>query len=248
MSGHSKWSTIKRKKGAVDAKRGAIFTRLAREVQIAARDGADQEFNFKLRLAVDKAKAANMPKDNIERAIRRGAGLEQGEDLEETNYEGYGPGGVALFIEVLTDNRNRALSEIRYVLSRGNGALGESGSVAWQFEPKGFITLPMGTRDQDEIFEAALDVGADDVEFGDEMAEIYTEPGDLKIVQDAFRLRGFKLEDAELIMKPKVMVSLDLKETQSVMTLIENLEELDDVTGVYSNLDITDEMWESLAE
>jgi YebC/PmpR family DNA-binding regulatory protein len=141
MSGHSKWSTIKRKKGAADAKRGALFTKLAREIQIAAREGADPEYNFKLRLAVDKAKANSMPKENIDRAIRRGSGLESGEELLETAFEGYGPGGVALYIEVLTDNRNRAVAEIRHTLSRGNGAMGESGSVAWQFEPRGAITV-----------------------------------------------------------------------------------------------------------
>jgi YebC/PmpR family DNA-binding regulatory protein len=246
MSGHSKWSTIKRKKGAADAKRGAVFTKLAREIQIAAHDGADPEFNFKLRLAVDKAKAANMPKDNIERAIRRGSGAEKADELEEIAYEGYGPGGVALYIEVLTDNRNRALAEIRHALSRGNGAMGESGSVAWQFEPKGYITLQTSGKDEDAIFEAALQVGADDIEFGDGIAEIYTDPSDLKIAQDAFRMRGFKLEDAELIMKPKVLIALGDKDTESVLNLIENLEDLDDVTGVYSNVEISDEVLAAL--
>lgn len=248
MSGHSKWSTIKRKKGAADARRGAVFTKLAREIQIAAHDGADPEFNFKLRLAVDKAKAANMPKDNIERAIRRGSGAEKGEELEEIAYEGYAAGGVALYIEVLTDNRNRALSEIRYALNRGNGAMGESGSVAWQFDPKGYITLNTAGKDQDEIFEAALQIGADDIEFSDGIAEVYTESGDLKIAQDAFLMRGYHIEDAELIMKPRVLIALDAKTSESVMNLIENLEDLDDVTSVYSNLEISDELLAALAE
>ena len=248
MSGHSKWSTIKRKKGATDAKRGAIFTKLAREIQIAAHDGADPEFNFRLRLAIDKAKGANMPKDNIDRAVRRGSGAEKAEELEEIAYEGYAAGGVALYIEVLTDNRNRALSEIRYVLNRGNGAMGESGSVAWQFDPKGYITLSTVGKNEDDLFEAALQAGADDIEFSDSIAEVYTESGDLKIVQDAFAIRGYKIEDAELIMKPRVLIALDAKETESVMSLIENLEDLDDVTSVYSNLEISDELLAAMAE
>jgi YebC/PmpR family DNA-binding regulatory protein len=246
MSGHSKWSTIKRKKGAADAKRGALFTKLAREIQIAARESGDPEYNFRLRLAVDKAKANSMPKENIERAIRRGSGAEQGEELLEIAFEGYGPGGVALYIEVLTDNRNRTISEIRHALSRANGAMGESGSVAWQFEPRGYITIPM--NDQDKIFEAALEAGAEDVEFGDDVAEIYTEPGDLKMVQDAFRKKGFAIESSELTMKPKTLLTLDDKTALSVMNLIEHLEELDDVTGVYSNLDISEELLERMEE
>lgn len=241
MSGHSKWSTIKRKKGAADSKRGALFTKLAREIQIAAREGADPEYNFKLRLAVDKAKANSMPKENIDRAIRRGSGLESGEELLEIAFEGYGPGGVALYIEVLTDNRNRAVSEIRHTLSRGNGAMGESGSVAWQFEPQGYITVALNKHSQDEVFEAALDAGAEDVEFGEEVAEIYTDPTNLKTVQDAFRMRGLQVENAELTMKPKVLLSLDDKTTVSVMHLVENLEDLDDVSNVYSNLEISEE-------
>lgn len=248
MSGHSKWSTIKRKKGAADSKRGALFTKLAREIQIAAREGADPEYNFKLRLAVDKARTSSMPKENIERAIRRGSGLESGDELQEIAFEGYGPGGVALYIEVVTDNRNRTISEIRHTLSRGNGAMGESGSVAWQFEPQGYITLSMDKRSQDEIFEAALDAGAEDVQFGDEVAEIYTDPTSLKMVQDAFRLRGLHIEDAELTMRPKTLLSLDEKTTLSVMSLIENLEDLDDVSSVYSNLEIDDELLQAMEE
>ena len=248
MSGHSKWSTIKRKKGATDAKRGAVFTKLAREIQIAAHDGADPEFNFRLRLAVDKAKAANMPKDNIDRAIRRGSGADKADELEEIAYEGYAAGGVALYIEVLTDNRNRAISEIRHALSRGNGAMGESGSVAWQFDPKGYIVLNTEGKDQDDIFEAALEIGADDIEFSDGIAEVFTESTDLKIAQDAFSAHGYDIENAELIMKPRVLIDLDAKTTESVMSLIENLEDLDDVTNVYSNLEISDELLAAMAE
>ncbi len=248
MSGHSKWSTIKRKKGAVDAKRGAVFTKIAREIQIVAREGADPNFNFKLRLLIDKAKAANMPKDNIERAIRRGAGQEKGEELEEITYEGYGPGGVAILIKVLTDNRNRTVSEIRRVLTRANGAMGESGSVVWQFEAKGYIELPMDGLDQDDVFMVALEAGADDVQFGDESAEVYTDPGDLKAVQEAFEEAGIAVETAEMTMTPKLLVGQDDKTAQSAMNLIESLEELDDVTNVYSNLDISDELLADMAE
>ena len=248
MSGHSKWKTIKRRKGAADSKRGALFTKLAREIQIAAKESADVEYNFRLRLAVDKAKANSMPKENIERAIRRGSGSEQADELLEIAYEGYGPGGVALYIEVLTDNRQRTVSEIRHALTRANGAMGESGSVAWQFEPRGYITIPMNGQDQDQIFEAALDAGAEDVEFGEELAEIFTEAGDLKLVQDAFRKRGFKIETSELTMKPKMLLALDDKTSFSVMGLMENLEELEDVTSVYSNLDISEELLARMEE
>jgi YebC/PmpR family DNA-binding regulatory protein len=248
MSGHSKWSTIKRKKGAADAKRGALFTRLAREIQIAAREGADPEYNFKLRLAVDKAKANSMPKENIERAIRRGAGLEQGEVLEEIVYEGYGPGGVAVMVEVLTDNRNRTVSDVRRIFTRGNGALGENGSVAWQFDAKGYIALPVDGQDEDQIFEAALDAGAEDVDFSEDQAEVYTDPSDLKLVQDAFRMRGLTIETAELTMKPKTLVSLDDRTTLAAMNLVENLEELDDVTNVYTNLDIPEALLAGMEE
>lgn len=248
MSGHSKWSTIKRKKGAADARRGALFTKLAREIQIAAREGADQEYNFKLRLAVDKAKANSMPKDNIDRAIRRGSGLESGEELIETAFEGYGPGGVALYIEVLTDNRNRAVSEIRHTLSRGNGAMGESGSVAWQFEQRGYIEIGMAQHSQDDIFEAALEAGAEDVAFGEESAEIYTNPADLKAVQDALRERGLAINSAELTMQAKTMLALDEKTTISAMNLIENLEDLDDVTDVYSNLEVSEDILQGMEE
>jgi len=241
MSGHSKWSTIKRKKGAADAKRGALFTKLAREIQAAAREGADPAYNFKLRLAIDKAKANSMPKENIDRAIRRGSGQEKAEELFEMMYEGYGPGGVAILVEVVTDNRNRAVADIRRVFSRAGGSLGESGSVAWQFDVKGYITVPLEGQDPDALFEAAINAGAEDVEFGDELAEIYTDPADLQIVREAFNLQGIPVETAELIRKPKNLISLDAKEAQQVMTLIEALEDLEDVSRVFSNLDISEE-------
>jgi YebC/PmpR family DNA-binding regulatory protein len=241
MSGHSKWATIKRKKGAADAKRGQTFTKLARELQLAAREGADPNFNFRLRLIIDKAKSENMPKDNIERAIKRGAGLDEGAAIEEISYEGYGPHGVAIFIQVVTDNRNRTVSEIRRALSRGGGSLGESGSVAWLFHSKGYISLPMDRLNQDKVFELALEAGADDVIFTDETAEIYTAPTDLQTVRQAFLDAHCPVATAEVTMLPTTYISLSPAETVQVMNLIETIEELDDVAKVYSNLEISDE-------
>jgi YebC/PmpR family DNA-binding regulatory protein len=242
LSGHSKWSTIKRKKEATDAKRGQIFTKFAKEIAIAAKDGADPEMNFKLRLVVDKAKASNMPKDNIERAIRRGAGLEKGDDLEEIMYEGYGPHGVALMIQVVTDNRNRAVADIRRWFNKLGGSLGESGCVAWQFESKGYLTLEPDGLDQDEIFEVAVEWGADDVVFGKDLYEIFTAPDDFQTVREALEGRGIKLESAEITFVPKTTVTLDEKKAFQNMTLISTLEELDDVQEVFSNLDISDQL------
>jgi YebC/PmpR family DNA-binding regulatory protein len=243
LSGHSKWATIKRKKAATDAKRGQIFTKLGKEIALAAREGGpDLEANFKLRLVVDKAKASNMPKENIERAIRRGAGLEKGDALEEVTYEGYGPHGVALLISVVTDNRNRAVADIRRAFNKLGGSLGEAGSVAWQFEPKGYLTLAPDDRDQDEIFAIAVEWGADDVVFGEDLIEIYTSPDAFQTVRRALEGRGIELESAEMTMVPKTGITLDEKKTFQNMTLISSLEELDDVQGVYSNLDISDEL------
>lgn len=244
MSGHSKWATIKRKKGAADAKRGQMFTKLAREIQFAARQGPDPNFNFRLRLAVDKAKAENMPKENIERAIRRGAGLDSdAAQLEEVTYEGYGPHGVALYIQVVTDNRNRTVSELRRALTRGGGSLGEAGSVAWLFDPKGYINVSLAGRPdaQDKVFELALDAGAEDVNFSDDSAEIYTALEDLPTVRQAFEDARYPIESAEMVMAPKTTISLSPAATLQVMNLIENLEDMEDVAKVYSNLDISDE-------
>jgi YebC/PmpR family DNA-binding regulatory protein len=243
LSGHSKWSTIKRKKEATDAKRGQIFTKLGKELSLAAREGgADPETNFRLRLVVDKAKAANMPKDNIERAIRRGAGLEKGDILDEVTYEGYGPHGVALLIEVVTDNRNRSVAEIRRWFNKMGGSLGEAGSVAWQFEQKGYLTMEPDDHDTDDIFNIAVEWGADDVVFGDDLIEIFTEPDDFQTVRKALEGRGLELESAELTRVPKTTITLNEKQTLQNMNLISMLEDLDDVQQVYSNLDISDEM------
>ncbi|PWH15457.1 MAG: YebC/PmpR family DNA-binding transcriptional regulator [Ardenticatenia bacterium] len=242
MSGHSKWSTIKRKKSAEDAKRGKLFTRLARDITLAARNGGDPNANPALRLAIEKAKAANMPKENIERAIKRGTGELEGGAPEEVMYEGYAPHGVALLIKCLTDNRNRTLAEIRRVLNRGGGNLAEAGAVTWMFESKGLITIERGGRDPDDLFMMAVDAGAEDVDVSSEIVEIYTEPADLRVVADALQKRGIKVEEAELSMVPKTLVSLDEKETLQVLHLIEQLEELEDVQQIYSNLDVPEEI------
>jgi YebC/PmpR family DNA-binding regulatory protein len=243
LSGHSKWATIKRKKASTDARRGQAFTRLTKEITIAAREGPDPDANFRLRLAVDKARAENMPKENIERAIRRGAGLDKdAATLEEVMYEGYGPHGIALLVQVVTDNRNRSLADIRRVFNRAGGSLGAAGSVAWQFEQKSYFTMEPGDLDEDRLFEIAVESGADDVVFSDEMVEIYAEPGDFQIIREALQLRGLKLDNAELTMVPKTTVSLEEKQSFQNMSLISNLEELDDVQDVYSNLDISDEL------
>ncbi len=242
MSGHSKWATIKRKKGANDAQRGKVFTKFAREIQLAAREGADPNFNFRLRLIVDKAKAQNMPKDNIERAIKRGAGIgDDGVQLEEVTYEGYGPHGVALYMQTVTDNKNRTVSDLRRTLTRGGGSLGESGSVGWLFENKGLVTSPLASLNQDRIFELALEAGAEDVQFGDEMAEIYTAPADLQPVRQAFQDARLPIDNAELTMVAKTTITLNPTDTLQVMGLIDNLEDLDDMAKVYSNLEITEE-------
>jgi YebC/PmpR family DNA-binding regulatory protein len=249
LSGHSKWSTIKRKKAATDAKRGQIFTKIGKEIAIAAREGADPEINFKLRLVIDKAKAANMPKDNIDRAIRRGAGLDKDAAiLEEITYEGYGPHGVALLIQVVTDNRNRSVADIRRWFNRLGGSLGEAGCVAWQFEPRGYYTLLPDDLDPDEIFDIAVESGADDVTFGDDLIEIFAEPAEFQIVRDGLQQAGLTLDSAEITMMPKTTITLDEKQAFQNMNLISHLEELEDVQQVYSNLEITDchhRLWSS---
>jgi YebC/PmpR family DNA-binding regulatory protein len=245
MSGHSKWSTIKRKKAAADAKRGQIFTRLAREIAIAAREGGDDpDTNFRLRLAVDKAKAANMPKDNIERAILRGAGGGKEDELEEVTYEGYAPYGVAVLVQVLTDNRNRTVAEVRHVFSRQGGSLSEVGAVAWQFERKGYIAIEPDGLDPDEIFEHAVEAGAEDVIVGDDMVEVYAELDNFQAVQETLQACGVNFATAELSMIPKTMLNLEPSQALRVMRVIEALEDLDDVQQVYSNLEITDELME----
>jgi YebC/PmpR family DNA-binding regulatory protein len=243
MSGHNKWSTIKHKKAAADAKRGKIFTRLAREIAIAAREGGGSpDVNFRLRLIMDKARAANMPKENVERAIKRGTGELKGEDLAEVTYEGYAPNGVALLVQVLTDNKNRSVAEVRRTLTRQGGAMADAGSVAWQFDRKGYIAITPDGANQETVFEIAVEAGAEDVVFGSDLVEVYVSPENLQAVREALKNASIEVETAELSMVPKTAMQLEEKETLQVMGVIEALEELDDVQQVYSNLYISDEV------
>lgn len=241
MSGHSKWSTIKHKKAAADAKRGKIFTRLAKEITVAAREGGgDVEFNNRLALAIDKAKAANMPKDNIERAIKRGTGELEGGELFEVLYEGYAPHGVGLMIEVVTDNKNRAVADLRHTLTKNGGNMAEVGAVSWQFTRKGYIAVTEN-YDEDELFLTVADAGAEDVAFSEEMAEIYVDLDNFQRVQKAIKSAGMKMEEASMIYDPDNPLTLSQTETLQVMRVIEQLEDLDDVQNVYSALEISDE-------
>ena len=248
MSGHSKWSTIKRKKGAEDARRGKLFTRLARDIMLAARDGGgDPASNPTLRTAVEKARGANMPKDNIERAIKKGTGELEGGNLEEITYEAYGPHGIPILIQCLTDNRNRTLADVRKVFNRQGGNMAEAGAVSWMFDTKGYITIEPNDQDTDEIFMIAVEAGADDVEISDEAIEIYTGPTDLHAVSSALSDAGLSLTEAVLSQIPKNEIEIGQKETVQVMGIIESLEDLDDVQNVYSGLAITDEALAELA-
>ena len=250
MSGHSKWSTIKRKKGVMDAKRGAIFTRIAKEVAIAAREGGgDPETNFKLRLAVDKAKAANMPKDNIERAIKRGTGEDKdGVTIEEVFYEGYAPHGIAMMIECVTDNRNRAVSDVRHVLNRFGGNMGDSGSVAWQFSQVSYFAFSPEGLDELEIYEMAIEGGADDIIFEPDLVEIIGPVESFKTISDQMNLLKVVPDEAGLRMMPNQEMELSLENTVKVMNVVEALEELDDVQNVYSNMAISDDALKELEE
>jgi len=248
MSGHSKWSTIKRKKGALDAKRGKIFTKLIREIQTAARiGGGDPNANPRLRLVVDKAKAANMPKDNITRAIAKGTGGAEGESFEEAIYEGYGPGGTAILIETLSDNKNRTVSDVRHVLSKNGGNLGASGCVAYLFEKRGVISFEGEDLDDDAVLEAALEVGAEDIVEGEGRCEIVTGPSEFHAVQQALAAAGFEAASAELTMEPSTTVKLVGKEAEQMLRLADLLEDLDDVQNFYANFDISEEELERFA-
>lgn len=248
MSGHSKWATIKRAKGAADAKRGAMFTRLTREIMIAAREGGGSlDSNFKLRLAVDKAKANSMPKENIERAIKRATGEDKDAAAFETAlYEAYGPHGSGILIQVVTDNRNRTVSEVRRVVTRGNGNMAEGGAVSWQFTRKAYITLPTPGTDFDKVFEVAVDAGADDVVQSEEVIEVYAPAESFGAVVHALEKAGFKPTESELRMEPNQKVELDPESTVAVMKMIEHLEELDDVQNVYTNVEFTDAALEQM--
>lgn len=239
MSGHSKWHSIKHKKGAADAKRGKIFTRLIREITVAARDGGgDVDMNPRLRKAVADAKAANMPADNIDRAIKRGTGEMEGVSYEEITYEAYGPGGVAILIETMTDNRNRTVAELRHLLSKNNGNLGESGSVAWMFDRKGYLVVPKEQRSEDELFEIAIEAGAEDLKDDDSNFEIFTAQEAFEDVKKAMENEGIAPEVAEVSMIPQNYVKLEGADAQAMLKLYEAIDDHDDVQNVYSNFDI----------
>jgi YebC/PmpR family DNA-binding regulatory protein len=243
MSGHSHWATIRRKKGAADAKKGAIFTRLTREIVMAAREGGgDADSNFRLALAVEKARAANMPKENIERAIRRGTGEDKdGSIFEEITYEGFGPHGVALMVNCVTDNRNRAVAEIRHLLSRSGGNMAEAGAVGWQFVRKSYFSFPASQLNFDKAFELALDAGAEDVAEDGENIEIIGPVEAFKKISDALKKADVTPDEAELRLVAKQDMELPVDQTLSVLRVIEALEELDDVANVFHNLKISEE-------
>ena len=248
MSGHSKWAGIKHKKAVVDARRGQAFTRAAREVTIAAREGGgDPEHNFRLRLAIQKARESNMPTDRIQSAIDRGTGAAKGESLEELRYEGYGPAGVAIMVDAVTDNRNRTAPAIRHVFSKNGGNLGEANSVAWMFERKGVITARADGHDPEEVGLAAIEAGADDVQVEGDTVEITAEPSSFEDVRKAVEGLGVPIENAELTMQPKQTVAVGEDKAPAVLRLMEALEEEDDVQQVYANFDIPADVLERVS-
>jgi YebC/PmpR family DNA-binding regulatory protein len=241
MSGHSKWSTIKHAKGAADAKRGQLFTKLTREIIIAAKEGGGSvEGNFRLRLGVQKARDANMPMDNIERAIKKGTGEIEGGTLAELTLEGYGPNGIAILVTALSDNRNRAVQEVRSTFTRHGGSLSEAGSVAWLFDSKGVITIKAENVNPDELALSAIDAGAEDVKVESDYVEVYTNPQELEKVRAALEAKNVAIESSELLMVPKSMVQLEDKAAMQTLKLLEKLEEIDDVQNVFTNADIPD--------
>jgi YebC/PmpR family DNA-binding regulatory protein len=247
MSGHSKWSTIKHKKGAADAKRGKVFTKIIREVTTAARiGGGDIEGNPRLRKAVDLAKASNMPNENVERAIKKGTGELEGVVYEEIVYEGYGPEGVAVMVEVMTDNRNRTVSEIRHLFTKYNGNLGANGCVAWMFPSKGQVLVPKDAATEDHLMEVTLEAGAEDITEGEEFWTVTTSPEAVEAVQEALRAAGIAVEKAEATRIPTSSVSLEGKSAETTIKLVTALEDHDDVQNVYANFDVDDELLERL--
>ena len=249
MSGHSKWSTIKRKKGALDAKRGKIFTRLIKEITVAARmGGGDPEGNPRLRSAIASAKTENMPKDNIERAIKKGTGELEGAVYEEISYEGYGPGGIAVLVDCMTDNKNRTVADIRHAFSKSGGNLGESGCVSWMFDKKGTILVDKETIDEEELMDKALEAGAEDVVEEDNVYQVVTAPDDFEAVREALEADGVKFIEASVSMVPQNVVEVTgEKPAKQILKLLESLEEHDDVQSVSANFDIPDELMEELS-
>jgi len=241
MSGHSKWATIKRKKASIDAKRGKIFTKLIKEITVGAREGGgDVDGNPRLRLAVDNAKAANMPMDTIERAIKKATGELEGVQYVELNYEGYGPGGIALYIECVTDNKNRTVAEVRHILGKHGGSLGETGSVSWMFDRKGIITLPTQGKTEEEIFEIILEAGADDLETEDDFYEVTTSMENFEQVRKALDSLGLKAENASLQWIAKNMIEVTGENAEKLEKLIDALEDNDDVQNVFTNADFAE--------
>jgi YebC/PmpR family DNA-binding regulatory protein len=244
MSGHSKWSTIKRQKGATDAKRGQLFTKLAREITVAARAGLpDPEANGRLRLAIQRARAENMPRDNIERAIERASAAGAGDNFEEVTYEAFLPGGIALIVQSQTDNRNRTVGEVRSVITRGGGNVGADGSVAWMFDNVGQIVVKADGMSEDDVAMVAIDAGATEFETDSDTTVVFTEPTDLHRVQEALGAAGLEIESADLVMKAKDLISVEPDQAVKVVRVIEKLEDLDDVQTVYTNLELTDEVF-----
>ncbi len=244
MSGHSKWSTIRHKKGAQDAKRGKVFTKLIKEITVAARVGGsgDPAANPRLRQAIQAAKAENMPKDNIDRAIKKGTGELEGVNYEESIYEGYGPGGAAILIESLTDNKNRAVAEIRHIFSKNGGSMGESGCVSWMFEKKGYISVEKNGTDEELVMETAIEAGAEDVREDDDYFEIITEPGDFEAVKSAIEAEEIPFTTAEVTMIPQTYNNLEGKDAEQMLKLMEALDDCEDVQKVYTNADIPEEI------
>jgi len=248
MSGHSKWKTIKHQKGVADARRGQMFTRLAREIAMAAREGGGSlDSNFKLRMAMDKARANSMPKDNIERAIRRGTGEDKdGVTFETALYEGYGPHGAGILMQVVTDNRNRTVAELRRVITRIGGSMAEAGAVSWQFTRKAYVAVPAHGHDAEKVFELAVDAGADDVVTGEDIIEIYAPAESYHAVVQRLETASIKPSESELRMEPNQRIDLNPEQTVQVMRLVEQLEELDDVQSVYTNVEFSDAAFAAL--
>ena len=242
MSGHSKWANIQHRKGRQDAKRGKVFTKAAKEIIIAAKNGGDPAGNPRLRAAIAAAKAVNLPKDKIEAAIRKGTGQDAGGDIIEINYEGYGPGGVAVIVETATDNRNRTVAEIRHLMSKGGGSMGENGCVSWKFERKGVIQFSKEKYTEDQLMEAALEAGADDLRDEGDVWEIQTAMADFAAVRDALESAGVTMQSAELAMVPQNLVAVDAEAAQKVIRLMEALDDNDDVQNVYANADFPEDM------
>ena len=248
MSGHSKWSSIKHKKGAADAKRGKIFSRLIKEVTVAARlGGGDPNGNPRLRTAIQACKAENMPKDNIERAIKKGTGELEGTSYEEVNYEGYGPGGVAMLIDCLTDNKNRTVADIKHLFDRHGGNLGEPGCVAWMFEKKGIIIFEKDKVEEEALLDLALEAGAEDVRDEETEFEVVMDPSDFEAVKKAFDDAGMNYTLAETSMVPQNTIKLEGKKANQMLTLMDALEDHDDISHVYANFDIPDEVLEAMS-